>query len=469
MSLFRTKPIDVNADTGLKRCLNAFDLTMLGIGCIIGTGIFVLTGVVAAQHSGPAIVLSFILSGTACAFAALSYAELAGAIGGAGSAYGYAYSGIGEFVAWIIGWDLILEYAVATSTVAIGWSGYFGKILELLGIHLPPELSTAYFEHQGGIANVPAMAIVMLLSVLLSIGVQESARVNTVIVFVKLAAVMVFIAVAGPHVHPSNWHPFIPPAVTDASGESHFGFGGVLSGAALIFFAYIGFDAVSTAAEETINPQRNLPIGIIASLVICTLLYIIVSGILTGVVHYDQIDIKAPIADALKQLGIGWAEALISIGALAGISSVMLVLYFGLTRIVLAMSRDGLLPKVMAAVNPKTQTPVRLIIGSGVVIALIAGLFPIGKVAELVNLGTLAAFFLVCLSVIVLRKTRPDLYRPFRTPFVPFVPLLGMAFCAFLMAGLPGVTWMGFAIWSAGGLLLFFLYSRSHSELATQS
>jgi len=464
MSLFRTKPIDVNADTGLKRCLGAFDLTMLGIGCIIGTGIFVLTGVVAAQHSGPAIVLSFILSGTACAFAALSYAELAGAIGGAGSAYGYAYSGIGELVAWIIGWDLILEYSVATSTVAIGWSGYFGKILELLGIHLPPSLTTAWLE--GGIANVPAMLVVLALSVLLSIGVQESARFNTIMVFIKLTAVAVFIVVAGPHVNPANWHPFIPTATTDAAGQSHFGYGGILTGASLIFFAYIGFDAVSTAAEETINPQRNLPIGIIASLVICTILYIVVSGILTGVVHYDQIDVKAPIADALKQLGIGWAEALISIGALAGITTVMLVLYFGLTRVVMAMARDGLLPKPMSAVNPKTQTPVRLILGSGVVIALIAGLFPIGKVAELVNLGTLAAFFLVCASVIVLRKTRPELKRPFRTPLVPLVPLLGMGFCAFLMAGLPAITWEWFAGWSTVGLVVFFLYSRSHSELA---
>src|SRR6267378_1991947 len=341
MSLFRTKPIDVNADTGLKRCLGAFDLTMLGIGCIIGTGIFVLTGVVAAQHSGPAIVLSFILSGTACAFAALCYAELAGAIGGAGSAYGYAYSGIGELIAWIIGWDLILEYAIATSTVAIGWSGYFGKILELLGLHLPHALTNAPLD--GGIANVPAMVIVLLLSVLLSIGVRESARFNTVMVMVKLAAVVIFIIVAAPHVKPANWHPFIPAQTIDANGQSHFGLGGVLTG---------------------------------ASLVICTILYIVVSGILTGVVHYDQIDVKAPIADALKQLGIGWAEALISIGALAGITTVMLVLYFGLTRVVLAMSRDGLLPKPMAKVNPKTQTPVHLILGSGVAIALIAGLSP---------------------------------------------------------------------------------------------
>ena len=464
MSLFRTKPIDVNADTGLKRCLGAFDLIMLGIGCIIGTGIFVLTGIVAAQYAGPAIVLSFILSGTACGFAALSYAELAGAIGGAGSAYGYAYSGIGELIAWIIGWDLILEYALTTATVAIGWSGYFGKILELLGLHLPHELTNAPLD--GGIANVPAMAIVLLLSVLLSIGVSESARFNTVIVFVKLATIAAFILVAAPHINAANWHPFIPPSTIDAAGHSHFGSGGIFTGASVIFFAYIGFDAVSTAAEETINPQRNLPIGIIASLLICTVLYIIVSGILTGVVHYDQIDMKAPIADALKQLGIGWAEALVSVGALAGLTTVMLVLYFGLTRVILAMSRDGLLPKPMAKVNPKTQTPVRLIQGSGVVLALVAGLSPIGKVAELVNLGTLAAFFLVCASVIVLRKSRPELKRPFRTPLVPLVPLLGMGFCAFLMAELPAITWIGFAIWSAVGMAIYFLYSHSHSQLA---
>ena len=467
MSLFRTRSIDVDADTGLKRCLNAFDLTMLGIGCIIGTGIFVLTGVAAAEHAGPAIVFSFILSGLACAFAALSYAELAGAIGGAGSAYGYAYAGIGELVAWIIGWDLILEYALTTSTVAIGWSGYFGKVLELIGVHLPQALTNAPLD--GGIANVPAMVIVLLLSVVLSIGVSESARFNSVMVLIKLVTIAVFIAVALPHVNPANWTPFVPPQSIDSAGQSHFGYSGILTGASLIFFAYIGFDAVSTAAEETVNPQRNLPIGILGSLLICTVLYIVVSGILTGVVHYDHIDVKAPIADALKQLGIGWAEALVSIGALAGLTTVMLVLFFGLTRVVLAMSRDGLLPRSMARVHAKTQTPVPLILGSGVFIALIAGLFPIGKIAELVNLGTLAAFFLVCASVIVLRRTRPDLKRPFRTPAVPLVPLLGMLFCSFLMLGLPTATWQAFFIWCAIGLVIYFLYSRSRSELARQT
>lgn len=464
MSLLRTKPIDVNADTGLLRCLGALDLTLLGIGCIIGTGIFVLTGVVAAQHAGPAIVLSFILSGIACAFSALCYAELAGAVGGAGSAYGYAYTGIGEIIAWIIGWDLLLEYGVATATVAIGWSGYFNNMLGLLGLHLPAALTNA--PDNGGIINLPAMLVVLGLSVLLSLGVRESARFNAVIVYIKLAAIAVFIVVAAPHVNPAHWHPFIPPERLLPDGSKAFGLHGVLTGAAIIFFAYIGFDAVSTAAEETVNPQRNLPIGIISSLLICTVLYIVVSGILTGVVPYQNIDIKAPIADAMNQLGIGWAQAVISIGALAGLTTVMLVLFFGFTRVVMAMARDGLLPQPMAALNPKTRTPMRLILGAGVVISLIAGLSPIGRVAELVNLGTLSAFALVCISVIILRRTRPDLKRPFRTPLVPWVPLAGVAFCVLLMAGLPALTWKAFLVWFAVGMLIYFGYSRSHSALA---
>jgi basic amino acid/polyamine antiporter, APA family len=464
MNLFRTKEIDANASTGLRRCLNAMDLTTLGIGCIIGTGIFVLTGVVAAQHAGPAIVLSFVLSGFACALAALCYAELAGAIGGAGSAYGYAYAGIGEIIAWIIGWDLILEYALTASTVAIGWSGYFAKIMEMLGLPLPADLLNGPYD--GGIANVPAMVIVMLLSVLLCIGVNASARFNSAMVAIKLVTIAVFICVAAPHVDIHNWTPFIPARTTDANGISHFGMTGILTGASLIFFAYIGFDAVSTAAEETVNPQRNLPIGILGSLVICTVLYIVVSGILTGVVPYDRIDIKAPIADALKQLGIGWAEGLVSVGALAGLTTVMLVLCYGLTRVVLAMSRDGLLPRPLAKVNRRTQTPIPLIFGAGLFIALVAGLTPINKVAELVNLGTLSAFLMVCLSVIVLRRTRPKLHRPFRTPWVPWIPILGVCFCGFLMAGLPLVTWEAFFVWSSGGLAIYFFYSRHVCELA---
>jgi len=468
MSLMRTKPIDPNANTGLKRCLTAWDLTLLGIGCIIGTGIFVLTGVAAAQHAGPAIVLSFVISGFACAFAALCYAELSSAVGGAGSAYGYAYVGIGEFAAWVIGWMLLLEYSVATATVSIGWSGYFASILDgFFGIKLPAALTSAPSE--GGIANIPAMAIVLTLAALLSWGVKESARFNGVMVMVKLTTILAFIAIAGPHVNTDNWVPFIPERVVDASGNSHYGFMGVTTAAALIFFAYIGFDAVSTAGEEAIKPQRDLPIGILASLAICTVLYIIVSGILTGVVPYQQIDLKAPVAEAMTNLGVPGAKGMIATGAIFGITTVMLVLYYGLTRVVLAMSRDGLLPAAMATVHPKTQTPVKLILGSGVVIACIAGFFPIGRVAELVNLGTLGAFFLVCASVIVLRKTRPDLPRPFKTPLVPIIPILGMGFCGWLMVSLPVNTWIAFVIWMSLGLAVYFIYSRSHSTLATSA
>ncbi|NKF21624.1 amino acid permease [Solimonas marina] len=466
MSLMRTKAIDPNAHTGLRRCLTAWDLTLLGIGCVIGTGIFVLTGVAAAEHAGPAIVLSFVLSGLACAFSALCYAELSSAIGGSGSAYGYAYAGIGEFPAWVIGWLLLLEYTVATATVSIGWSGYFAKILSgFFGIELPAEWTSSPSE--GGICNVPAIVIVLVLAVLLSWGVKESARFNGVMVVIKLATIAIFIAIAAPHINTDNWTPFIPERVVDANGQSHFGVMGVATAAALIFFAYIGFDAVSTAGEEAINPQRDLPIGILASLAICTLLYIVVSGILTGVVPYTQIDLKAPIAAAMGTLGISWAQGLVATGAIFGITTVMLVLFYGLTRIVLAMSRDGLLPSPMARLHPRTQTPVRLIIGAGVVIALIAGLSPIGKVAELVNLGTLGAFFLVCLSVIVLRRTRPKMARPFRTPWVPLVPILGMGFCGALMASLPGLTWIAFSVWMVIGLLIYFLYSRHRSALAT--
>ena len=382
--------------------------------------------------------------------------------------YGYAYAGIGEFAAWVIGWILILEYAVATATVSIGWSGYLGKIMEgFFNITLPVEYTSAPGEVAGAVANIPAMGIVLLLSVLLCWGVKESARFNGVMVMVKLATILAFIAIAGPHVNTENWHPFIPQRVVDADGVGHYGFLGVTTAAALIFFAYIGFDAVSTAGEEAINPQRDLPIGILSSLAICTILYIIVSAILTGVVPYAQIDIKAPVAAAMGTLGIPWAKGMIATGAIFGITTVMLVLFYGLTRVVLAMSRDGLLPAGMATVHPKTQTPVKLILSAGVVISLIAGFFPIGKVAELVNLGTLGAFFLVCASVIVLRKTRPDMARPFKTPLVPIIPILGMGFCAWLMLSLPALTWIGFAIWMSFGLLMYFTYSRSHSKLAS--
>jgi len=454
MSLFRKKPINADAycDTGLKRCLSAMDLTLLGIGAIIGAGIFVLTGIAAAKSAGPAIVLSYVVSGFACAFAALAYAELAASVGGCGSAYGYAYAGLGEFIAWLIGWDLILEYGVATAAVAIGWSGYVNNALTAMGMPIPMTLLKSPVE--GGFVNLPAFLIVLTLAVLLAIGIRQSARFNAVMVLVKLLAITTFVAVAAFNVQPANWTPFMP-----------FGWEGVMGGAALIFFAYIGFDAVSTAAEEAVNPQRDLPIGILASLAVCTVIYIVVAGLLTGIVPYHTLNVASPVADSLLRIGYPWAAAFIAAGAIAGLTTVMLVLYYGLTRVFLAMSRDGLLPPVFSAVNKNTQTPIRIIIASGVLIALIAGFTPIGDVAELVNIGTLAAFVLVCAGVIHLRYTRPDLKRPFRTPFGSVTPLLGIIFCVYLMLSLPPITWVRFGIWLALGLVIYFVYSRRHSML----
>ena len=457
MRLFRTKPINADAycDTGLKRVLSATDLTLLGIGAIIGAGIFVLTGIAAATQAGPAIVLSYVVAGLACAFTALSYAELAAMIGGCGSAYGYAYAGLGELVAWIIGWDLILEYGVATAAVAIGWSSYVNNALSAVGLPLPVALLKAPAE--GGILDLPAVLIVLTLALLLANSVRQSARFNAAMVLIKLLAIAIFIGVALFHVQPANWHPFMP-----------FGWQGIMGGAALIFFAYIGFDAVSTAAEEAINPQRDLPVGIIASLAVCTVIYMLVAGLLTGIAPYSTLDSPSPVADSLLRIGYPWAAALIAAGAIAGLTTVMLVLYYGLTRVFLAMSRDGLLPPVFSAIHPRTHTPVRVILAGGALIASIAGFTPIGKVAELVNIGTLAAFVLVCGGVLVLRHTRPELKRPFRTPFSPVVPLLGIGFCLYLMLSLPAETWWRFLVWLTAGLVVYFGYSRRHSALNTQ-
>lgn len=454
MDLFRTKPInaDIYGDTGLRRCLNAWDLTLLGIGAIIGAGIFVVTGIAAATHAGPAIVLSFVVAGFACAFSALSYAELASSIGGCGSAYGYAYAGLGEFIAWIIGWDLILEYGVAVPAVAIGWSGYLANVLAAVGLGLPPALLKAPVE--GGIMNLPAALVILVLAGLLASGVHYTARFNAIVVLIKLVAIAVFIGVAMFYVQPANWHPFMP-----------FGWDGVMTGAALIFFAYIGFDAVSTAAEEALDPPRDLPKGIIASLAVVTVIYILVAGLLTGIAPYATLNVSSPVADVLLRIGQRWAAAFVAIGAIAGITTVMLVLYYGLSRIFLAISRDGLLPAVFSAVHPRTKTPVRVILVSGIVMAAIAGLMPIGEVAELVNIGTLAAFVLVCAGVVVLRYTRPELKRPFRTPLSPAVPLLGVAACLYLMFQLPAITWWRFIIWLGIGLVIYFVYSRRHSTL----
>lgn len=452
MNLFKTKTIDEigTSHSGLKRCLGAVDVTFLGVGAIIGAGIFVLTGVVAATHAGPAIVLSYIVAGLACIFVALSYAELAASIGGCGSAYGYAYAGLGEIIAWIIGWDLLLEYGLGISTVAVGWSGYVKNAFSSLGFELPKALINSPAE--GGIINLPAALIIMLIAALLCIGARESARFNTAIVFVKLIAIAVFISIASFHVEPANWTVFMP-----------FGWDGVMQGAALVFFAYIGFDAVSTAAEETINPQKNLPIGIIASLVICTVIYIIVSSLLTLVAPYAELNVKSPVAEVLLNLDHRFAAGIISAGAIAGLTTVMLVLYYGFSRVFLAISRDGLLPQRFSKVNTKTQTPIGIIMGSGIVMSLTAGFTPIGDLAELVNIGTLAAFVLVCGGVIALRITKPNLARPFKLSYHPVIPVLGIIFCLYLMFSLPFITWVRFGIWMLLGLAIYVGYGYRNS------
>lgn len=454
--LLRTKEINADhhlIDTGLRRVLGPLDLTLLGIGAVIGAGIFVLTGVAAATKAGPAIVLSYVIAGFACAFAAMAYAELAAAIGGCGSAYGYSYAGMGELIAWVIGWDLILEYSVAVSAVAIGWSGYANAALKAVGLGLPVELIKGPLE--GGLVNLPAILIVLVLGLLLALGVRESARVNAAMVFIKLLAIAVFIAIAFSHVEPANWTPFMP-----------FGWGGVMGGAALVVFAYLGFDAVSTAAEEARNPQRDLPIGILVSLAVCTLLYILVAALLTGVAHYSTLNVSDPVAEVILRLGYPWGAGVVAAGAIAGLTTVMLAMYFGLTRVFLAIARDGLLPPLFARINARTQTPVPVILSSGFAMAFIAGFTPIDTVAKLVNLGTLAAFFLVSVGVLVLRRKHPDLPRPFRTPLTPLVPILGALSCLILAASLPWPTWLSFGIWLAIGLVIYFFYSRQHSALA---
>ncbi len=466
MKIFRTKtttPDDFD-HTGLHKCLTAFDLTMLGIGAIIGTGIFVLTGIAAATQAGPAVVLSFVIAGIACAFAALAYAELASAVGGCGSAYGYSYAAFGELIAWIIGWDLILEYGVATAAVANGWAGYFNNALTAMGLALPEALTKA--PSLGGIINLPAAGIVLILMVLLMLGMRESARTNMVMVFVKLLTISVFIGVAIFHVNPENWSPFMPFGWSGQSPEGKPV--GVLAGAAMVFFAYVGFDAVSTAAEEAKNPQRDVPFGIIFSLVFCTAIYIVVSGLLTGIVPYTQLNVPSPVAHSLQMIGINWASALVATGVIAGLTTVMLVLYYGLTRVFFAMSRDGLLSPFFAEVHPKTKTPVRVIGLCGLLISIIAGFIPLGELAELVNIGTLAAFVLVCLGVIVLRINQPHLHRPFKNPLNPVFPLLGAFSCSALMAFLPWVTWVRFAVWLAIGVVVYFSYSIHHSKLNKQ-
>jgi APA family basic amino acid/polyamine antiporter len=464
----------------LKRTLTAMNLTLLGIGAIIGAGIFVLTGTAAAQHAGPAIVLSFIFAGLGCAFAGLCYAEFASMIPIAGSAYTYGYATLGELLAWIIGWDLILEYLFAASTVAVGWSGYFVRLLGDLGIPLPEAITNAPFAvvgthtlvPTGAILNVPAVVLVLLLTALLVVGIKESARLNNAIVYVKIAIVLLVIGFGFFYVDTANWSPFIPPQLTDAVTGAplagKFGWSGIFAGAGVIFFAYIGFDAVSTAAQEAKNPQRDLPIGILASLAVCTVLYILMALVMTGMVPFPQLDVAEPVYVALDAAGpqLAWLKYFATIGAVAGLASVVLVMLMGQPRIFFAMARDGLLPPVFGRVHPKFKTPWLATIITGSCAALVAGLFPIGLLGELVSIGTLFAFVIVCAGVLVLRYRSPELKRPFRTPFVPFVPAGGILVCSWLMWNLPRDTWLRLGIWMAIGLAIYFLYGRSHSKLA---
>ncbi|MGN7469541.1 amino acid permease [Brevibacillus sp. SAFN-007a] len=438
----------------LKKTLGAFDLTMLGIGAIVGTGIFVLTGVAAAEHAGPALVLSFVLSGLACVFAALCYAEFASTVPVSGSAYTYSYTVFGELVAWMIGWDLILEYGVASAAVASGWSGYAQGLLSGFGIHLPVALTNAFDASKGTIIDLPAVVIIFVITLLLMKGTRESARFNTLMVIIKVAVILLFLIVGFLYVKPENWSPFMP-----------FGFAGVATGAATVFFAFIGFDAVSTAAEEVRNPQRDMPIGIITSLLVCTLLYIAVSLTLTGIVPYDKLNVKNPVAFALNYVQQDWVAGFISLGAIVGITTVLLVMMYGQTRLFFAMSRDGLLPAVFSQVHPATQVPRKSTLIVGILVAIFSGLLPLNKLAELTNIGTLFAFILVSIGVVVLRRTNPDLHRSFRTPFVPLVPILAVLFCGYLVYSLPAVTKIGFLGWLAAGAVVYFLYGRRHSHL----
>jgi APA family basic amino acid/polyamine antiporter len=465
-SIFRKKIIthtDSEYDrSSLRKCLSALDLTLLGIGCIIGTGIFVLTGIAAATQAGPAVVLSFVIASVPCIMAALSYAELASCVGGCGSAYGYSYAAFGELIAWIVGWDLILEYGVSVAAVANGWSGYFNNILTVIGLSLPNWLTRGPFD--SGIVNLPAAFIILTLMGVLVLGIRQSAQTNAAIVFIKLVTLAVFIIVALFNIHPANWHPFMPYGwfSTLPGGKTV----GVLAAASLVFFAYVGFDAVSVAVEETRNPRRDVPIGILASLGFCTLVYVIVSGLLTSLVPYTELNVSSPVAFALQQIGIHWASALVATGVIAGLTSVMLALYYALTRIIYAMGRDGLLPRGVALVNERTLTPVRATVLPGILMAIIAGFFPLGILAELVNIGTLAAFILVCGGVIVLRYTHPKMHRPFKVPGGIVLPMLGVVTCGALIAFLPLITHLRFVIWLVIGIAVYFGYSVRHSNLA---
>jgi APA family basic amino acid/polyamine antiporter len=509
MNLFRRKTVtDLQAealtDHSLHRALGALNLTALGIGAIIGTGIFVLTGTVAAQNAGPAVVLSFGLAGLASVFAALCYSEFASLVPMAGSAYTYGYATLGELIAWIIGWDLILEYAVGAITVAIGWSGYVVSFLRGIGIDVPPELSAARGTHLveipaalaaalkmkagwtvfgagladqikavgtdpaslhqvAAIFNLPAVLIIAIVTTLLVVGIKESATFNNLIVLVKLSVVVLFIVGAARMINVANWHPFIP---VNAGTSGHFGWTGVMTGAGIVFFAYIGFDAVSTAAEEAKNPQRDMPIGIIGSLLVCTVLYILVSAIATGVVPYRQLDVPDPIAVAADTAGMGWMGSLIKLGAIAGLSSVILVMLLGQSRVFYSMARDGLLPPFVSKVHPRFRTPWITSMVTGVGVAFFAAVFTVREAGSLCSIGTLLAFVIVAIGIMVLRVREPDLPRKFTTPWVWFVAPAGVVSALYLMISLPWTTWLRLIVWFLIGIVFYFSYGVRASKLA---
>jgi len=466
--LFARKTIESLTGKGdggpeFKRTLGAGSLVALGIGGIIGAGIFSLTGLAAASNAGPAVVLSFIIAAVGCAFAALCYSELASMIPISGSAYTYAYASLGELVAWIIGWELTLEYAVGASTVSVSWSSYVSKTLASWGYNIPHALCASPFDAVPGVVNLPAILVVCAISLLLIRGISESATVNSIIVVIKVAVVLTVIVFGVGYINPSNWHPFIP-ANTGEFG--HFGWSGILQGAGTIFFAYIGFDAVSTAAQETKNPGRDMPIGILGSLAVCTVLYIAFSLVLTGLLPYTQLGSASPVNDAIQQTPYIWLHHLVDLGAIAGLTSVILVMLLGQTRVFYAMSRDGLLPAIFSAVHPTMRTPWLSHLLFMVMASVLGGFLPISQLGHLTSIGTLLAFVIVCVGVLVLRKTDPDHPRVFRAPFGPVVPWAGIIVCGAMMYGLPSMTWVMMLIWLFAGLALYFLWGRHHSKLA---
>ncbi|MEU3026811.1 amino acid permease [Streptomyces incarnatus] len=485
-SLFRTKNVEQSIrDTeepehALRKSLSALDLTVFGVGVIIGTGIFVLTGQVAKNNAGPAVALGFVAAGVVCALAALCYAEFASTVPVAGSAYTFSYASLGELPAWIIGWDLVLEFALGTAVVAVGWSGYIRSLLDNAGWHLPDYLSGRDGAHGFGF-DILAALLVLVLTAILVLGMKLSARITSLVVAIKVVVVLIVIIAGAFFVQARNYHPFIPPAQPVPAGVSlkaplvqlmfgwapaNFGVMGIFTAASVVFFAFIGFDIVATAAEETRNPQRDVPRGILGSLIICTVLYVAVSVVVTGMQNYTRLSVDAPLADAFKSIGHPWYAGVISFGAAIGLTTVCLILLLGQTRVFFAMSRDGLLPRFFSRVHPRFRTPHRPTILLGVIIAIVAGFTSLSELAELVNIGTLFAFVVVAISVIILRRTRPDLPRAFRTPWVPVVPIVSVCATLWLMLNLPAETWLRFAIWMVIGFAVYFLYGRSHSRLA---